>query len=361
MPWTADVREARLRHRVTILRTASAPVKEFLVHQQSLDRLRRGLAAVYPDATSSGTTPVRTASTQTASTAVSDRLKWHAHPYNRAAFYRLAAALGWLPRRARLGLARRLGWLALRLLPVERSVVQKTLARVTGATSLRLDELTLDVFGEFAMCFADLVSTNRGPAGGLVAHVGRVTGTEGLAGLAGGVISLTAHLGNWELAGRLLAQRAARPTHVVVADEEARELERWVRRNGDGVRFVPRSRPTVSVALLGALRRGEVVALQGDRALGTRGDVPVPFFGDPAPFPVGPFVLARASGRPVVPAFCLLEPDLRYAVTILEPLTVRRGEEEEALRVWVARLEEVVRRHPTQWFNFFDIWSPFGR
>src|SRR2546430_17686034 len=47
---------------------------------------------------------------------------------------------------------------------------------------------------------------------------------------------------------------------------------RWVRRAGGGVRFVTRSRPTISLNLIAALRRGEVVAVQGDRALGTRGD-----------------------------------------------------------------------------------------
>src|SRR5256886_13446492 len=44
---------------------------------------------------------------------------------------------------------------------------------------------------------------------------------------------------------------------------------RWVRRAGGGVRFVTRSRPTISLNLIAALRRGEVVAVQGDRALGT--------------------------------------------------------------------------------------------
>ena len=172
------------------------------------------------------------------------------------------------------------------------------------------------------------------------------------------MISLTAHVGNWELAGRLLALRSARPTHVVVAEEEVRALKRWVRRDGDGVRFVPRSAPTVSLQLVAALRRGEVVAVQGDRALGTRGDALVPFFGRPAPFPLGPFILARALRVPLVPAFCMLDSDRRYAVTVPEPLTVTAGGEEDALRTWVALLEDTVRRHPTQWFNFFDVWNP---
>jgi KDO2-lipid IV(A) lauroyltransferase len=243
-------------------------------------------------------------------------------------------------------------------MPAERAVVRETVARVTGAVeSDRLDGLTVRTFTDFAMCFSDLISTNRQPRGRLESVVSGVEGADRVQPEAG-LISLTAHVGNWELAGRLLAGQAARTTHVVVAEEEARELERWVRRNGEGVRFVTRSHPTISLELFAALRRGDVVAAQGDRALGTRGDVLVPFFERPAPFPLGPFVLARAVGVPVVPAFCLLGADSRYAVKVFEPFVVERGREEEAAHAWVAILESVVREHPTQWFNFFDIWSP---
>ena len=49
---------------------------------------------------------------------------WYTHAYNRADLYRLAGALGWLPRRALLGLARMIGRLAPRVMPVERAVVE---------------------------------------------------------------------------------------------------------------------------------------------------------------------------------------------------------------------------------------------
>jgi predicted LPLAT superfamily acyltransferase len=86
----------------------------------------------------------------------------------------------------------------------------------------------------------------------------------------------------------------------------------------------------------------------------------LPFFGRPAPFPLGPFVLARAAGVPVVPAFCLLDRDYRYSVRIATPIIVRRGEEADAARAWVGALEAVVRERPTQWFNFFDVWRVLG-
>jgi lauroyl/myristoyl acyltransferase len=286
--------------------------------------------------------------------------RWHGHPYNRAALYRLAEALSVVPRGLRLGLARQVGRLAPRFLPAERQAIEKALGLISDASGARLRELTVALFRDFAMCFADLVSTNRQPAARLSALVGSVTGAERFDTPGTGLVSVTAHVGNWELAGRLLANRLARRTHVVVSPEEAPELERWVRRDGEGMRFVPRAHPSVGVELVAALRRGEVVALQADRALGNGGDVWIPFFGVPAPFPLGPFLLARAARVPVVPAFCLLDPRYRYAVKIAEPITVERGEEEAAARAWVALLERVVREHPTQWFNFFDVWSPFG-
>jgi lauroyl/myristoyl acyltransferase len=208
------------------------------------------------------------------------------------------------------------------------------------------------------MCFIDLVSTNRRSTSALTDYVQQVSGTDRLAGLSGGLISVTAHVGNWEMAGRLLAARSARPTHVVVTADEAPELQRWVRRDGDGVRFVPRAHPAVGITLLTALRRGDVVALQGDRAIGTRGDVLIPFFGHPAAFPIGPFVLAGAARAPVVPAFCLLDGGYRYTMRVAPPITVDRGHEDAAARAWVSLLERIAAEYPTQWFNFFDIWKP---
>jgi predicted LPLAT superfamily acyltransferase len=37
---------------------------------------------------------------------------------------------------------------------------------------------------------------------------------------------------------------------------------------------------------------------------------------------------------------------------------VKPGEEASALATTLAALERVIRAYPTQWFNFFDAWSP---
>jgi lauroyl/myristoyl acyltransferase len=267
---------------------------------------------------------------------------------------------GALPRRARLTLARAVARHAAGWFPVERARVAANVARVrpdldAGARGALVDE----VFRHFAICFADLISTNR-RAGRPERLLAGIEGDEHLlSALADGrgLVLVTAHLGNWELGGRLIASRLKRPTHVIVAAEADPGVERFLRGGDSPIHFVRRGDPRAMMPLVGALRRGEAVALQGDRALGTRGDVAVEFFGAPAAFPLGPFVLARAARVPMVPAFCLLGRDRRYTVVIAEPIRVALGEETAALARWASVLETAVRRAPEQWFNFFDVWS----
>src|SRR5205807_7287812 len=292
--------------------------------------------------------------------AVAAAPRWYAHRFNRAVVYRVATAVASaLPRSARLRVAAALAGIGSRRFPAERAVVRRNLARILpGAPARELDGLAAAVFRHFAICFADLITTNRrADLEGLVAAIEGRAEVERAVGAGRGLVVLTAHLGNGELAGRMLARDGARPTHVVVAAEADPAVERFLRGGEGPVHFVTPTAPTASLSLVAALRRGEIVALQGDRGLGTRGDALVDFFGAPAPFPLGPFVLARAAGAPVVPAFCLLDTRLRYTVVMTEPIRVATGDEPAALAAWVRVLEAMVRRAPEQWFNFFDVWS----
>ncbi|HET6366022.1 MAG TPA: lysophospholipid acyltransferase family protein [Pseudomonadales bacterium] len=291
------------------------------------------------------------------------RPHWYSHGWNRVAYYRLAdLAAGMLPRPLRLGAARLAGRLAARRLVAERQQVRANLARVlTGASEAALGHATAETFANFAACFSDFLTINRGAPARLGDYVASRQGEEHLdaACAAGrGVILLTAHLGNWEFGGRLLVPRLDRPIHIVLAGEQDADLERYLRREGERLRFVTRRHATSTLGLLAALRRNEAVAMQGDRPTGERGDTVVEFFGAPAPFAVGPFVLARAAGAPVVAAYCVMDADHRYRITVEPPIWVKSGEEPAALAAMVATLERAVRAHPTQWFNFFDVWSP---
>jgi KDO2-lipid IV(A) lauroyltransferase len=289
--------------------------------------------------------------------------RWYSHGLNRLAYYRLArAAAAVLPRRMRLSVARVVARGVGRALSAERSRVRANLERVlAGAAPRELDAAVDDTFANFGAFFADLLILNRADAVRLRRYVAERVGDEHLGAVfaAGhGAVLVTAHLGNWELGGRLLACRGGAPrTHVVLSPEEDAALEQHLRVNAPELRFVTRSHPAATLGLLSALRRGEAVAMQGDRPTGERGDRLVSFFGSTAAFPLGPFVLARAAGAPVLPAFCTMTRDGCYRVDVGAPIWVKPGEEMAGLEAMVAALEGAVRAHPTQWFNFFDVWA----
>lgn len=55
-----------------------------------------------------------------------------------------------------------------------------------------------------------------------------------------------------------------RSTHIVLAGEQGADLERYLRREGERLRFVTRRHATSTLGLLAALRHNEAVAMQGD-------------------------------------------------------------------------------------------------
>jgi Kdo2-lipid IVA lauroyltransferase/acyltransferase len=182
-----------------------------------------------------------------------------------------------------------------------------------------------------------------------------------------GVLLLTAHLGNWEIGGFMLAQ-VRQPIHVVLVPDRFYGVERIRRRlhARAGVTEIPVDRtiaPTLSV--LRALDGNAIVAMQGDRDFDNTG-VAVPFFGREAYFPRGPLRVAMATGAVVLPSFIVRMPDGRYRAIIEEPLEIATdGSRDEALREnlgrYVAVLERYIRLYPDQWYCFYPFWDDPSR
>ena len=116
-----------------------------------------------------------------------------------------------------------------------------------------------------------------------------------------------------------------------------------------------------SLNMIRALQRNEIVALQLDRALGAGGTRLVPFFGAPAPFPSGPFVLARLAGAPMIPVFMPRLGTRHYAIRFYSRVELPREARDshaldQVMREVVGTFEAVVREFPRQWFQFAPFW-----
>ena len=114
------------------------------------------------------------------------------------------------------------------------------------------------------------------------------------------------------------------------------------------------------VPALRVLEAGGILAAHGDRDFNDQG-WPVEFFGEPAPFPPGPFLLAARANALIVPTFFLLRPDRTFHVIWRAPLDLGRGRDlqsraRSAMESWVRILEEVVHANPEQWYTFYPYW-----
>jgi KDO2-lipid IV(A) lauroyltransferase len=182
-----------------------------------------------------------------------------------------------------------------------------------------------------------------------------------------GVVLLTAHLGNWEIGGLMLAE-VKQPIHVVLVPDLFAGVERVRRRMHAraGVTEIPVDRTFLpTLAVLRALDRNGIVAMQGDRDFDNTG-IPAPFFGREAYFPRGPFRVAMATGAVVLPAFIVSVPGGRYRAIIEEPIAIEDARDRDAaLRRNVARyvavLEQYVGKYPEQWYCFYPFWDDPSR
>jgi lauroyl/myristoyl acyltransferase len=181
-----------------------------------------------------------------------------------------------------------------------------------------------------------------------------------------GFLLVTAHIGAWEVGSMLPAAQEARKVHVVreaETDPQSQRLFSELIRGAAGDLYITHfaEDPQLGMALLDALRQGEIVALQGDRPRKGGRKVEVELFGRPFPMPIGPAVLARAAGVPILPVFVFREGRLRYRCSIRTPIRAaqtadRTADLEEATRAFAAELQAAIAHRPYQWFCFRKVW-----
>jgi len=187
-----------------------------------------------------------------------------------------------------------------------------------------------------------------------------------------GIVFVTAHLGHWEMASHVASPGLRREVHVVREEEldprAQKFLEDLLRDHveaGYHTHFASGD-PRLASILAEALRRGEIVALQGDRPRSQGRTVTVGLFGQPMQLPVGPPALARATSVSLLPLFCLREGRLRYRIVVREPIRVphtsnREADIAAAATAFAAHLEWAIREAPHQWFCFRKLWPPLSR
>ena len=177
-----------------------------------------------------------------------------------------------------------------------------------------------------------------------------------------GFMILSAHVGCYELAGYSLVATKKRFNALAFGEEAEAIVENRERLFKDtNIRIIPvKDDLSHLFALNDALDNGESVSFPSDRLLGKQRTVTCEFLGAPAQFPMGAFALAAQRDLPVLTVNVMKASAKRYKVYVnrLRKEGEKRDERINGyVRQYVGHLEEVLRKYPEQWFNYYEFWD----
>ena len=223
-------------------------------------------------------------------------------------------------------------------------------------------------FMQFSIAILDKVAAWHDPARVAVDFADKQQLRQALS--AGqGVLLLSAHLGNLEVARALTTLLPGVHINALVYTRNAHKVNALLRETSDQypLRLIQVQDVGADTTLLlrGKIAAGEVVVIVGDRTPVAANSpvIQAEFLGRPAPFALGPYVLAQVLECPVYLFFCLRHG--RGYRLYLEPFAERihlpRKDRRKAATLWAElyarRLADYARRFPLQWYNFYDFWA----
>jgi len=183
-----------------------------------------------------------------------------------------------------------------------------------------------------------------------------------------GGILISAHVGNWEIAGQML-NRLNTKFNILMYDNERENLKKYMeevqKKKNVNIIGIKDGEMGHLIELHNAFSNNELVVMHGDRYREGTQTLETKFLGKTATFPAGPFIMAARFGVPLSIVFSVKETDTHYHFFASEPLHVKRARTpeqtekavKELLENYVQEVEKMVLRYPEQWFNFYAFWK----
>jgi predicted LPLAT superfamily acyltransferase len=177
-----------------------------------------------------------------------------------------------------------------------------------------------------------------------------------------GGLLLSAHAGNYEIAGHLL-KRLNTTVNLVMFDGEQEQIKAYLEKV-TGKRqlnlILIKNDLSHIYAINEALKKKELVTMHADRFVEGNKTITRNFMGKPAPFPLGPFVLATTFKVPVSFVFAFKDSSRHYHLFASPAIRYAEGNRKEQLDHvigdYVRAVEEKVHQYPLQWYNYYDFW-----
>lgn len=184
-----------------------------------------------------------------------------------------------------------------------------------------------------------------------------------IAGLQRGGILLSAHIGNWDVAGHLLKRLETR-INIVLFDGEHEQIKQYLegvtgKRNVNII--VIKNDLSHIYEISDAFKNNELVCMHADRFIEGNKTLTGDFLGEKARFPLGPFLLAYKFKVPVSFVFAMKERPLHYHFFASEIKEYHHLEKEVALQEMLSNfskeMENKLKKYPEQWYNYYNFWQ----
>jgi predicted LPLAT superfamily acyltransferase len=181
-----------------------------------------------------------------------------------------------------------------------------------------------------------------------------------------GCLLISAHLGNFEMAGHMLERLETR-VNVIMLDAEYQRIRNYlstITQKSFHVIAIREDNAHV-FEINTALENKEILCIHGDRFLEGNKTVEIDFLGENARFPTGPFYLAMKYGIPVSFVFAMKEGKSHYHFYATPPKYYHQqgniSRRDEMLRTIIQdyknQVEQKLRQYPEQWFNYYNFWA----
>ena len=179
-----------------------------------------------------------------------------------------------------------------------------------------------------------------------------------------GGLLVSAHAGNWEIAGFLL-KRLGTTVNIVMYDAEHQRIKQYLEEvtggRGQSRIIVVKDDLSHIYEISDALARNELVCMHADRFVPGSKTVSLPFLEQEARFPVGPGLIAVMFKVPVSFTFAMKRGSYHYRFSATAPRVFEKGigkdPVQEMMTEFVRKMETMVKAYPTQWYNYYDFWT----
>lgn len=182
-----------------------------------------------------------------------------------------------------------------------------------------------------------------------------------------GVILLSAHIGNLEIAGEILSKRLNAKVNIMMVEREGEQMKNIYnninKHRAINIISIGENSLETMVQVKNALENGEIVAALGDRFI-DENVVEVDFLGEKAKFPRGIFEIACITNTKVIPVFMTRKKLQFYNFRAGEKIEILKNDRKNrkenidmAVQNFANQVAEQAKKTPLQWYNFYKFWN----